>query len=1631
MENLDTQTKDKKIQGKKIKLDYIVLNTLYCLVMSFIAVYASDFLEKFNVSYPISFISLGLIFSIFLRIFLVKNLCEFEERDLKSSFRIGFVNLYILVVFIFVYCSCDRITVELGASNKEINDVLELLTLLIGTIFLIVAGKRFRFEDHESPDYPFKFLLLRESWVPVVALLLAIFLDQSFMGFIPSGVDCSQVQGVSWCLVEDVFWDKIDIIALILMFAVLTRGLENSNYFHFAAYYIVEKCKGNTNRLILYLFILTSVLTFFTSNDIVILILTPIIVQVAIKAKIENPKLILLSQFVAANTLSMGLLIGSPTNLILSEELGINFFEYFFLMLPATIVSFGVAFLVVRNINRFFSREKKEYGNKNVIWAYCEEYEISGVPEKYANFNDEMRNRISLFALSVLIVAVCSMLNWNLLISVFGIFIAWIFYNFNNAQKNQKVIERLKYAINNKKEVGVKLIEELNCLPFSILMFGLVFFVFASAISMSDFQENNITFLSLKVFDGISDDLSLVGFYNILIGGIAVNIFNDLPASALISEILSFYSFENDGFHESLVLQGLLIGLNIGCYLSPVGALAGLIWFSQMNKTLNEEKKNNSKISMRLPRFMDMMVYGFIVFTISLLVLGITLPFFALVHDYFISSIRFDAPHYFNDLLVNDSFLYRSIEKILLLLNNIKPFWSKESFRSLPTIFYVGFILFFLIFLLFYFLKILKKYDIQAIHIKDSLVIITKVQILISKYIFLFGCVLFVLILVLSGWAVRSLEDDHLNIYAKNFSRASFPTEETFSSELVNRVAGCQSKNYLNKERSSIESRDFEKLIDVSQAIKNTQLLNNETLLKNYHMHFYCDVNDNRGINKSSNQIVSLDMELILKGTEDNRHPCCKVTREEDLLALREFKIRLNESSDSKSNIDVNYHLPTPLIEGLKLFSSWFFVFVGSGYNMKYFPASLGGALIMGILPFILMFLVIQIVQWLSQDDHTELSLKLAKGELLGTRRIIIFNYHPVFDAFVKRLIEADNIFLVIITREDFIEKARNILVEKHAEHWSYKSHVTKPIGNPEFMSDYFKIQEAQEIYFLSDRNKGTELNNLHYLSVLEKYASSPTEDSFSNEGKDKEEVDRSKLVKFPKIVFEIESENSRELIKRSLNEKLFKSINIVNFNEDLAEYLIADSQQSIFYINKFFFGCENENIFKSRSRKKFSEYVFREDEIFDEQKAKKIKEHFKWEKKKEYYIRQKSREKLENFTDENLEAYLGNDELSVNQIYGFSMEVSNNAHVRISLPATSICRQIETVEKIVTLVTNHVSNDRTPDDQIPFEFNNRILIVNLNPLSEAFLTKLIDRSENKSALNVVLYIHKNKTVPVKITNSQHVIIQRFDRYAAEDILDVLLPKSFSEYWRYSVNKKGRKHQPGEDIYIHPGDYVYLFLNVNQSIDHDIYQDDIQSEYLSIDLIDELQGRMEILEEEKKREEEQYNNSIQNEESLCKLPSHDNLYTLVEAQGRSSKFLFEHLYIDKILDNSWVRRCYFPALIRAYYHIDEPDYSLASFNNAQSIAKFLSHFIVRKVGDMEILKLDGQIKRLEHCTLDEAKTLIRNYAEPNMQLLTVLRINSKGKSAKLMSPSFDSKSGKDNENYVLEKDDLLINLPIL
>ena len=129
---------------------------------------------------------------------------------------------------------------------------------------------------------------------------------------------CTTTIGLAELKIGIIGDEHIQPYAIIIIFFTLAYAsisLDFTGLFKAMSMWAADKSKSSNVILFSVFYGISSLLTLFTSNDIVILTLTPIILYYTQRCQID-PVPFLMGQFVAANTWSITLLVGNPTNII-------------------------------------------------------------------------------------------------------------------------------------------------------------------------------------------------------------------------------------------------------------------------------------------------------------------------------------------------------------------------------------------------------------------------------------------------------------------------------------------------------------------------------------------------------------------------------------------------------------------------------------------------------------------------------------------------------------------------------------------------------------------------------------------------------------------------------------------------------------------------------------------------------------------------------------------------------------------------------------------------------------------------------------------------------------------------------------------------------------------------------------------------------------------------------------------------------------------------------------------------------------------------------------------------------------------------------------------------------------------
>ena len=353
------------------------------------------------------------------------------------------------------------------------------------------------------------------------------------LGLLVSGA--ASAGGVVAGIFNDSEVNPIKILILFLTMTAFSVFLDELGFFRALASLALRRAASSQKILFFILYFTVSLLTVFTSNDIIILTFTPFICAFARNAKI-NPLPYLFCEFFAANTWSMALMIGNPTNIYIASFLGMDFFSYTRVMLFPTVAAGLFSLLLLYLCFRKMLSDP--------IQAEVESVEIQDNP---------------LLIVGIVHLSLC--LVFLMLSSYLGIEM-WLisFALFCTLCISVLIMRYLK------REKPVILLRTIRRMPWELVPFMLSMFILVIAL-----RENGISAWISSVLQYTLGGESVPSFTYGVSSYLIANLINNIPMSVLFADLSEIAGSAGAAF-------GSIVGSNLGACLTPVGALAGIMW---------------------------------------------------------------------------------------------------------------------------------------------------------------------------------------------------------------------------------------------------------------------------------------------------------------------------------------------------------------------------------------------------------------------------------------------------------------------------------------------------------------------------------------------------------------------------------------------------------------------------------------------------------------------------------------------------------------------------------------------------------------------------------------------------------------------------------------------------------------------------------------------------------------------------------------------------------------------------------------------------------------------------------------------------------------------------------------------
>jgi arsenical pump membrane protein len=405
---------------------------------------------------------------------------------------------------------------------------------------------------------------------------------------------------------EDSHLKPYSIIVLFFTLAYMSLSLDVTGLFDFIAAKAISFGGGSGLRLFLTFFGLSSAITVVTSNDIVILTLTPIICAMASYASLSNETThaLLFAQFFAANIWSMLLFIGNPTNIVAAQAFELDFVGYSRWMALPTIAAGFTCLIVIYFI--FSSRGAIPLNIPIPIL------------DPYANFVDIPGAIFGsvIFSICIIFIATSSATKIPIwIITIIGCVIMIgkdLFFDFRIRRRAQFLsppnedINSIQMDTVNDNDSSIIQLEGIEVympeekktektpkiptpvlpivisrLPWKVAPFVIGVFIIVETMSITGLTGWMAKAFSLIV--GSSDSHASI-FASIFIAAftsaIACNIVNNQPMTIMYTNVLLSPMIHIGPKALRGALFSVVAGSNIGGNMTLVGALAGIMWKS-------------------------------------------------------------------------------------------------------------------------------------------------------------------------------------------------------------------------------------------------------------------------------------------------------------------------------------------------------------------------------------------------------------------------------------------------------------------------------------------------------------------------------------------------------------------------------------------------------------------------------------------------------------------------------------------------------------------------------------------------------------------------------------------------------------------------------------------------------------------------------------------------------------------------------------------------------------------------------------------------------------------------------------------------------------------------------------------
>ncbi len=324
-----------------------------------------------------------------------------------------------------------------------------------------------------------------------------------------------------------------NVVIILIELMVISTFLDDYGFFEWCAVKAMQLAGGDAGKLFTYTYAVTCLITAFTSNDIAILTLTPIILKFCHRANLDA-KPFMYAFFFAANIASMFLLIGNLTNIMIADAFQLAYVDFAAYMFLPTMAALVVNYVIFRLMF------------KKAITAHYP-------PPDHVNASSLIKNKTMVavgLAVLVFVLIACGFASAVAIplsvVTTIGMIVIYM-------------VER-KPLLRTKR------------IAWRVVVFVISLFIVVKGLEVSGVNA----YLGSFILSIVGQNPVIATFFMSMASAFLCNVVNNIPMTAMMVPVSLGIATTPD---MSLAMAySLVIGSNLGANITITGALAGILW---------------------------------------------------------------------------------------------------------------------------------------------------------------------------------------------------------------------------------------------------------------------------------------------------------------------------------------------------------------------------------------------------------------------------------------------------------------------------------------------------------------------------------------------------------------------------------------------------------------------------------------------------------------------------------------------------------------------------------------------------------------------------------------------------------------------------------------------------------------------------------------------------------------------------------------------------------------------------------------------------------------------------------------------------------------------------------------------